>query len=93
MEMKMRARWGLSANEKKIGQFFYLWPIKLRARCSQLLSGAFVERFRRHAHDMTNLLDLTGYRIIDVFVSVPSGALLYTRPSHAQDNNGHVRRI
>ena len=33
--------------------------------------------------DVTNLLHLTGYRIIDVFVSVPSGALLYTRPSHA----------
>lgn len=43
--------------------------------------------------DVTNLMDLTGYRIIDVFISVPSGALLYTRPSHAQDNNGHVRRI
>lgn len=49
MEIKMRARWGLSANEKKIGQFFSLWPIKLRARCSQLLSGVFVERFRRYA--------------------------------------------
>lgn len=43
--------------------------------------------------DVTNLLDFTGYRIIDVFVSVPSGALLYTRSSHAQDNNGNVRGI
>lgn len=61
MEIKMRARWGLSENEKKIGQFFSLWPIKLRARCSQLLSGVFVERFRRHAQRRDK--SLGSYRI------------------------------
>ena len=40
---------GTECECKTIRQFFSLWPIKLRARCSQLLSGVFVERFRRHA--------------------------------------------